>query len=276
VAIEVGPGVLVVETSVAEGKIGVIAGDEVALVVDAGIDEDEGRAVLDAARSTGQPEIRLVYTHGHADHALGGTVFDGIDIAARPAVTAHMRAQLEAWAARRGETPQALEARLGWPTIELAEDQRWDLGGRTVRLLETPGHAPGAICILDEEAGALFGGDTVVTAIPPAFRDGDSAVMEQTLRGLAELEARILVPGHGSVVSGAGEVRDAIVWSADYLARCREHVAARPDMTADELVASASYDELVGDHLPRDRHRMAWRHEQTIRGMSEEVHGTES
>ena len=189
-----------------------------ALAVDAGIDDAEGAAVLAAAAALGRDEIALVYTHGHIDHALGGTAFSGRTIHARREVGDYMRSQLAAWAERGGETSEQLAARLGWPTDRFEHETVLDLGGRCVRLIDSPGHAAGAICVFDPEAGVLFGGDTIVTAIPPAFSDGDGAMLERTLRYLATLDAEILIPGHGDVVSGRAAVREAIEWSADYLA----------------------------------------------------------
>jgi glyoxylase-like metal-dependent hydrolase (beta-lactamase superfamily II) len=264
---QVAPGVLVVETQVADGKIGVIAGSGIALVVDAGIDDAEGEAIRAAADSLGRRQVRLVYTHGHTDHALGGTAFRGLPISARPEVSAYMRSQLEAWAARTDETTTELDQRLGWPTVALDSDTSVDLGGRQVRLFDTPGHAPGAICVFDPDAGVLFGGDTVVTAIPPAFSDGDGVILERTLRDLAALEAEVLIPGHGDVITGRASVREAIEWSAEYLRRCHEHIEASTGLDETAVLAGAPFDEYIGHRLPRDLHRMEWRHEHTLRTM---------
>ena len=261
----ISPGVLAVETRIADGKAAVIAGSRIALAVDAGIDDDEGAAVLSAARSLQRETIKLVYTHGHADHVLGGTAFSGHDILARRGIARQMTEQLDAWAERSGEAPGSLAARLGWPTLVFDGEAAIDLGDRWVRLLDTPGHAPDALCVYDEAHGVLFGGDTVVTAILPAFSDGDGPTLERTLRTLARLDAEVLVPGHGVVVMGRDSVRTAIEWAADYLARCIAHVDAGRGSGVEELVASADYERFVGDQLPRERNRMAWRHEQTIR-----------
>jgi glyoxylase-like metal-dependent hydrolase (beta-lactamase superfamily II) len=262
---EVARGVWVVETQVADGKAGVIAGSQVALAVDAGIDDAEGAAVFAAAASLGRDEVALVYTHGHIDHVLGGTAFAGRAIHARREVGEYMRTQLAAWAERNGEPTAQLDARLGWPTHPFDGEAVLDLGGRSVRLIDSPGHAPGAICVFDPGAGVLFGGDTIVTAIPPAFSDGDAATLEQTLRRLATLDAEVLIPGHGDTVSGRVAVREAISWPADYLRRCLDHVDATRGQTTEEVIAAASYDRFIGDRLPRDRFRMEWRHEQTLR-----------
>jgi glyoxylase-like metal-dependent hydrolase (beta-lactamase superfamily II) len=267
----IAPGVLVVETSTADGKIGVIAGGRVALAVDAGIDAAEGLRSLEAASSLERAEVWLAYTHAHVDHALGGLAFRGHQILASPAIAEHMAAQLDAWAERTGRSQDALRSELGWPTIHFSQGGEVDLGGRRIRLLDTPGHAPGALCVLDPDAGILFGGDTIVTGIPPYFKDGNGAVMEETLRQLALLNVEILVPGHGDVVVGGERVSRAIRWEADYLARCRAHVMERIGDDIDAIVMTAPYDEFIGDHLPRDRHRMEWRHEQAIRLMHDEV-----
>lgn len=269
-ATEIGQGLVVVETSTADGKVGVIAGDRTALTVDAGIDDTEGGAVRRAAQSLGRPRIQLVYTHGHIDHAFGGTAFGDHEILASPAISAHMAVQVDAWAARSGEEREALEARLGWPSVLFAAGGELDLGGRRVQLLDTPGHAPGALCVYDPEAGILFGGDTIVTGIPPYFKDGDSRVLEATLRRLAELETELLIPGHGDLVHGRSAVRAAIQWEADYLARCREHVLGRHGDPREVVIALAPFEAYIGDHLAPERHQMVWRHEQVIAMMLDE------
>lgn len=105
-----------------------------------------------------------------------------------------------------------------------------------------------------------------MTGILPSFKDGDSATFEATLRRLAGLDFELVVPGHGPIVRGRGAIREEIIWSADYLSRCREHVLARYRLEDDEaIVAAAEYERFVGDHLPRDAFQMVWRHEQTIR-----------
>lgn len=267
---EVATGVIAIDTQVANGKAGVIAGSDIALAVDAGIDDAEGAAVLAAARSLDRPAIRLVYTHGHIDHALGGTAFRGRTIHARHEVAEHMRSQLADWADRRDESIEALDASLGWPSDTFSAETELDLGGRCVQFIDSPGHAPGSICVRDPDAGVLFGGDTVVTAIPPAFRDGDGVVLAATLRALASLETEILIPGHGDVVTGRRAVREAIDWSSSYLERCARHVEAHADEDETAILASAPYDEYIGEHLPRDRFRMGWRHEQTLRTLIEQ------
>jgi glyoxylase-like metal-dependent hydrolase (beta-lactamase superfamily II) len=267
---EIAPGVVVVETSTADGKVGVIAGDRVAMAVDAGIDDAEGASVAAAARSMKRPRVQLVYTHGHIDHAFGGTAFRDHDILASPAIATHMAAQVGAWAERSGEGREALEARLGWPTIMFEAGGELDLGGRLIRLLDTPGHAPGALCVHDPDASILFGGDTIVTGIPPYFKDGDSRVLEVTLRSLADLDSHVLIPGHGDVVRGGAAVRSAILWEADYLARCRVHVISHLGDPLEAIIAAAPFESYIGDHLAPDRHQMVWRHQQVISMMVDE------
>jgi glyoxylase-like metal-dependent hydrolase (beta-lactamase superfamily II) len=261
---EAARGIFVVETSTADGKVGVIVGRRSALAVDAGIDGREGAELAEAVRGTGHAPEWLAFTHGHVDHVLGSTAFPGANVVATRAAADHIRDQVDEWAVRERTSPDDLASRLGFPTITFRDDLELDIGGRPVQLLTTPGHAPGAVSVYVPDAKTLFGGDTVVTGIPPTFKDGDSATLERTLRRLADLEVETLIPGHGPLVHGRAEVRAAILWAADYIARCRDHVVAHPVDDLAALVAAASYGRFIGDRLPADRHRMVWRHEQTM------------
>lgn len=45
--------------------------------------------------------------------------------------------------------------------LELNEGVVFDLGGRTLEVIHTPGHSPGSVCLLDKENRLLFTGDMV-------------------------------------------------------------------------------------------------------------------
>lgn len=80
------------------------------------------------------------------------------------------------------------------------------LAGIPFRVLETPGHTPGSVCLM---TGAhLFSGDTLFagscgrTDLP----GGDSRAMRDSLRKLAALEGDYdIYPGHGSATTLARE-----------------------------------------------------------------------
>jgi glyoxylase-like metal-dependent hydrolase (beta-lactamase superfamily II) len=46
-------------------------------------------------------------------------------------------------------------------TQTLVADDRIDLGGRVLTVIDGPRHSPDGICLLDERNGLLFGGDTI-------------------------------------------------------------------------------------------------------------------
>ncbi len=263
---EAGRGIYVVETSTADGKIGVIAGHDSALAVDAGINRSEGLMLSQAIADAGFRPDRMVYTHGHVDHVLGSLAFAGAEIIGTTAIDEHMRSQVHDFAARVSMTRPMLAAQLGFPTRFVSNDRITEInvGGRRVHLMPTPGHAPGALSVYIPDSQVLFGGDTIVTGIPPTFKDGDSLILESTLRRLAAMPIAVLIPGHGPIVHGASAVRGAILWAADYIARCRDLVLSEPEADLSALMLHAPYATFIGDRLPPDRFDMPWRHEQTI------------
>jgi len=78
------------------------------------------------------------------------------------------------------------------------------LGKKRFKVLSTPGHSPGSICLYWEDRRVLLSGDTLFymgvgrTDLP----GGNSHTLAESIRRLAKLDIEYLVPGHGEVVKG--------------------------------------------------------------------------
>lgn len=168
-----------------------------ALLVDPGGDLDRIEAMIQ--RRGAQIEA-IVATHGHVDHV--GSVPD-----------ACRRFQAPFWIhAAEAEVLAAvpLQARLfGFPSIATPEVARWLVDGDTIeigksqcRVLATPGHTPGGICLFSEKEALLLTGDTLFlgsvgrTDLP----GGDTETLVRSIREkLYTLPSGITFhPGHGS------------------------------------------------------------------------------
>lgn len=133
------------------------------------------QALLEAARGRGVEIEMLVNTHGHRDHVAGNEAVlcaTGARLAAHPL-----------------DVPGA--------DVSLEEGSLIRVGQGQVRILHTPGHTPGSICL--NPPGALITGDTLfVTRCGRADLPGsDPRALYASLMRLAALEPQTRVfPGH--------------------------------------------------------------------------------
>ena len=194
-----------------------VEGTERAVLVDTGLGIADIGA---AARELTDKPILVVNTHGHSDHRGGNWRF--ADVAAHPLaagtltapvardhlagylavareqLTAYQRAReaddrffhLFTATTRPRPLPEdaARWAVPGGPAPRpLADGERIGLGGRELTVLHTPGHSPDSLCLLDERAGLLFAGDTLITGDFWAHTpDTEIEVFAATLRRLAD------------------------------------------------------------------------------------------
>ena len=118
----------------------------------------------------------------------------GADIAVHPAD----RAMLES-PAPMFPPPFELVPRV--PAVELAEGGEVRFGEIRLRVLHTPGHTPGSVCLLDVDDGTLYSGDTLFAGAwgRTDFPGGSADEIVASLGRLADLEDRVRVlPGHGA------------------------------------------------------------------------------
>jgi len=171
-----------------------LGGRDVLLIEPATPYEDEQRAWIAWVRGLegqGRRVVALVATHHHPDHV------GGLDVLARETgapVWAH-----EATVERLPPTIQHRVAR------RLVDGERIVLDGprpETWRVLHTPGHAPGHVCLFEERTRTVVVGDMVasVGTILIAPGDGDMQAYLAQLERLAELGASVALPAHGDPI----------------------------------------------------------------------------
>lgn len=147
---------------------------EVPTLVDAGIGDPQHLAAIEHALG-GDPLAMILVTHDHPDHAAG-----------IPALRARWPGVRVRGAGRDG----------------LRDGETLRAGDRWLRAIHTPGHAPDHVCLFDEAAGDVYCGDLARdggTIVIPG-RGGDLAAYLRSLRMVAALAPRRLLPGHGPIV----------------------------------------------------------------------------
>jgi glyoxylase-like metal-dependent hydrolase (beta-lactamase superfamily II) len=89
------------------------------------------------------------------------------------------------------------------PDIDLEYIGQGDMIG-PLRVIETPGHTAGSICLYEPEEKLLFTGDTVFADGVGRFDlpTGNREELKSSLRKLSDMNVRILYPGHGDTIGG--------------------------------------------------------------------------
>jgi endoribonuclease LACTB2 len=168
----------------------VIGGEEVVVIDPASPYADE-QAILD--RVLEKRKVREIWlTHLHPDHIGGANHLRrrlGVKIAAHPVTARDLAGTVDV--DRTFDAGERLELR-GQP-------------GWSLRVLHTPGHARGHVCIFEEKSGSLVTGDLMagvgtIVIDPP---EGHMATYFDSLRRMLALPVTALFPAHGPVMANA-------------------------------------------------------------------------
>lgn len=172
-----------------------LVGDEQLAVIDPGPDLPEHLVAMQQAIA-GRPLAAIICTHTHRDHSP----------AARPLAEA-TGAPIVGCAALALETigPRADAAfDAGYAPDRVLEDgEGFEVDGRILVAVATPGHTSNHLCFADEKSGAMFTGDHVMgwsttVVVPP---DGDMAAYMASLEKLRQRQDRVYYPAHGPPVT---------------------------------------------------------------------------
>ena len=173
-----------------------VVGDESSkegMIIDPGA---EANGILSSVEELGLDIKFIVLTHGHMDHA-GALAEVKEATGAEVAIHANDAFFLQGNPLRQAFSPSVQV--LPSPDVLLKEGDTIDIGKLHFRVLHTPGHTPGGICLLEE--GIVFTGDTLFNFgigradFPGASYDEELDSIRTKLMTLPD--NTIVCPGHG-------------------------------------------------------------------------------
>lgn len=188
-------------------NIYLVEGKRTAMLIDNGLGTAD--LVSYVKKLTSKPLV-VVITHGHPDHAGADYQFEEVyihpaDAEAAKAVNRPESRAGSAKAMQGGNAPAENEIYKGQvfdtKLIPVKEGQIFNLGGRKIEVMETPGHTPGEICLLDIKNKILFTGDNNNVLVWLFL--GNCKPLHEYLVSLEKQRSRIsefttLMPGHGA------------------------------------------------------------------------------
>lgn len=214
-----------------------IVGEKRAIEFDTGMGIGDIKKVI--AQLTSLPVI-VLNSHTHQDHVGGNWEFDTIYGMDTDYTRAHAKgssdaAQFEIAPGHicgplpMGFDPKSYKTRRWKISAYTHDGDRFDLGGRAIEVIATPGHTPDSITLLDRAHGLLFTGDTYYPGPIYLFAPGtDLDAYAASIRRLAALAPQLkLVLGAHNVPVASPTLLPRLVQAFDAVRAGK--VAGTPD-----------------------------------------------
>lgn len=214
-----------------------IVGEKRALLFDTGMGIGDIKTVTS---ELSRLPIAVLNSHTHNDHVGGNWEFSNVygmdteftrknSLGSREDAQAEITPDQICGTLPAGFDSQAYATRAWKITAFTRDGDKFDLGGRTIEVLATPGHTPDAIALIDRANGLLFTGDTYYPAPIWLFRpETDLAAYAASIRRLASLEPQVrLVLGAHNIPVAPPSVLGRLVTAFDKVQAGR--VPAVPD-----------------------------------------------
>jgi glyoxylase-like metal-dependent hydrolase (beta-lactamase superfamily II) len=165
-------------------------GENPITLIDTGVGSAPNKIIpkLKLLNLTLQNITQVIITHAHYDH-IGGLA--EILQTVTPKIMAH------------SADAKLIEEAYSLEVVKLKDEDTITTQVSSLKVIHTPGHTQGSICLYSPERKLLFSGDTVFADGGFGRTDldtGDSEAMIKSLQHLTQFDVERLLPGHGDLV----------------------------------------------------------------------------
>jgi cyclase len=222
----------------------------------------------------GEP-LYLINTEPHLDHVLGNFYFPSATVISHQGVRDRMVNGFPTMDEVRERMSQADPEGL-WllhdyeprpPDITFSSGMTLRLGDHTFHLMNLPGHTPMEVCVHIPEERVAFTGDNLFHRVQTFLHEADPRQWLGSLDRIGELDADVLIPGHGEVCDkGYLEEQAAVIrdW-LDAVKTAKEKGLTR-EQAAENLQLSQNYPMGQGLHEME-----AWLREMNVNNLWDKV-----
>lgn len=210
---EIIPNLYLLKTKKPSSNSYFILGKKLKVLIDSGISQDFNTLIKDMKRiGVDSDSLSMVInTHEHVDH-FGANRFlqETVTIVAhRYAATKIVSADDEVLLCRaHGEDPTGYQVNIWLENLNVI-----DLGDWFLKIIHTPGHTSGSLCIYEPRKKVLISGDTVFArgTISNISSSGSYGEYINSLARLNTMKIDMLLPGHGAIsVNVEEDIENAI------------------------------------------------------------------
>lgn len=185
-----------------------LIGSEKALLIDSGLGIEN---IYDEVLKLTEKPIEVITTHAHWDHIGGHKYFSRILVHEKERSWLEEKFPIPLKVVKKNITlnPCELPAEFnieqykifkGPVTRTVKDGDLINLGNRTIKVIHTPGHSPGHICLFEEEKGNLFSGDLIYKGMLYAFYPTtDPYEFMLSVKKISELPIKRILPGHNDL-----------------------------------------------------------------------------
>lgn len=173
-----------------------------AAAIDCGAEADK---IIAAAKKQGWQITHILLTHGHMDHITAAQ-----EVKEKTGAETYIGKGDQDFLTDKSKSLEDFCYQTNYPNTPpdhvMEEGEEIQVGELTFRVIETPGHTPGGVCLACQDV--LFTGDTLfyLSCGRTDFYGGDMAKMLASLKKLALLKENYKVmPGHGESTTLAFE-----------------------------------------------------------------------
>jgi cyclase len=189
----------------------------------------------------------VINSEPHADHFTGNHFFEGTVVAHDGVREAVLASSVEQLIKQTKETaPDNLPLLEGFtfrpPTITFSQRLTLHLGNHTFELINLPGHSPYQIAVFIPEEKVACTSDNVVYKVQPFLHQALPYEWLESLKRIQELDADILVPGHGEVCDRS------------YIPEMSATIQAWIDAAKEAIDMGMSLEEAVEDKALLEKH----------------------